>query len=120
MWTYRQSTGDLLLNGKLVATGYSGRESGKNNPKMQDVSNTGPLPRGRYVIGAAYNSTKRGPQCITLIPDAANQMFGRGDFRIHGDSIKTPGSASHGCIIMPRNVRDRIVASSDKILEVIE
>jgi hypothetical protein len=120
MWTYRQSTGDLLLNGKLVATGYSGRESGKNNPKMQDVSNTGPLPRGRYVIGAAYDSKSRGPQCIMLIPDAANQMFGRGDFRIHGDSIKSPGSASHGCIIMPRNVRDRIVASPDKVLEVIE
>lgn len=40
-------------------------------------------------------------------------------FRIHGDSIRAPGTASHGCIILPRAIRDRIWASGDRALQVV-
>jgi len=51
-----------------------------------------------------------------LSPHPDNEMFGRGSFRIHGDSIKNPGTASHGCIIAPRSVREKIIAGTDKKL----
>ena len=53
-----------------------------------------------------------------LWPDAANQMFGRGDFLLHGDSIEHPGCASKGCIIMPRDVRQQVWQSGDRELQV--
>src|SRR4051812_11896240 len=51
MWTYIQKSGRLLdANLQLVGIGYSGHDVGKNNPAMQSVSNTGPLPCGVYDI----------------------------------------------------------------------
>lgn len=45
-------------------------------------------------------------------------MCGRSGFLIHGDSIAHTGQASHGCIILPRSVREQIAASGDDELEV--
>lgn len=119
VWTYHQSTGQLELDGKLVAKGYSGAEpDGKNQAKMEMVRNVGPIPRGKYKIGKAYHSADKGPQVLPLTPDGHNAL-GRTDFRIHGDSIKHPGKASEGCIIVGRKVRDKIAASDDKVLEVV-
>jgi hypothetical protein len=53
------------------------------------------------------------------MPDPGTETFGRGEFRIHGDSIAHPGTASHGCIILPRAVRDAIWRSGDRALEVV-
>jgi hypothetical protein len=46
-------------------------------------------------------------------------MFGRDGFLIHGDSVEHPGTASHGCIIMSRAIREAIAQSDDHELNVV-
>lgn len=122
-WTYVQRTGSLLHNGFLVGSGYAGRYTGKNNPEMQDVKDTGPLPCGWYTILPAYDHPRLGPLTMNLIPDAGNEMFGRKDFRIHPERIDPPaGLASEGCIVQSRPVRmhvDKLVRAGDARLQVI-
>lgn len=117
MWQYKQSTGELTLIGENYETveghGYSGFEAGKNNPAMQDIPCVGPIPQGSYMIRGAINSPTHGPLAMPLVPAASNQMFGRSEFLIHGDSIEDPGNASRGCIILPHDVRVAINASED-------
>ena len=119
MWTYEQLTGHILQDDKLVGVGYAGAPAGKNNPDMQNVSQTGPLPRGTYTIEAPQNSPHTGPYTLDLTPSPDNEMFGRAEFRIHGDSMEHPGTASEGCIIMARNVREQIWTSGDHQLDVV-
>ena len=118
MWTYSQSTGELKHDGISIGFGYAGKGAGKNNPEMQHVRHVGPLCRGFYTMEEPYNSTLRGPMCIPLRPDPENEMFGRSAFLVHGDSIKKPGTASEGCMIQARKIRQMLVASPDKRLEV--
>ena len=107
-WTYEQATGNLISPlGIKVATGYAGGNCGNNpegvnNPDAQD-----------------QDSPKLGPFALVLEPDPANEMFGRGDFRMHGDSITHPGCASEGCVIMPRNIRENVWASNDHVINVV-
>jgi len=122
MWTYEQETG-LLRDASMawIARGYSGAEpDGKNNPALQNVPKVGPIPRGEYQIGVPYDSAHTGKYTMSLTPAPANEMFGRDDFRMHGDSIEHPGTASEGCIIMPRPVRERVWNSNDHRLQVVE
>lgn len=49
-WIYEQSTGNLSRSHRLVARGYAGKGSGKNNPEMEGQQNVGPLPKGKYTI----------------------------------------------------------------------
>jgi len=119
MWTYEQLTGRILQDDVLVGVGYAGSPQGKNNPEMQNVSQTGPLPRGTYTICAPQNSPHTGPYTLDLTPDPANEMFGRSEFRIHGDSVEHPGTASEGCIITARVLREHIWTSGDHALEVV-
>ena len=120
MWTYAQRSGALYApSGELVARGYAGHGAGLNMPSLQHVKNVGPLPCGLYTIGEPYKSSSHGPFVLRLTPSATNEMFGRAGFLIHGDSIHAPGSASNGCIILPRVTRERIAASSDTQLHVI-
>ncbi|AVJ16440.1 DUF2778 domain-containing protein [Serratia sp. JUb9] len=119
-WVYQQSTGKLSRNGKLVSIGYAGADKGKNNPELQNVTNVGPLPRGKYIItGRPFHHPTTGKYSIRLQPCPSNEMFGRAGFLIHGDSIARPGTASTGCIIMPLRTRQEIWASNDRYLEVI-
>ena len=37
----------------------------------------------------------------------------------HGDSIAAPGTASDGCVIMPRFARERVWESQDRRLAVV-
>lgn len=114
---YFQKSGTLIANsGEVICVGYSGHGEGKNNPDMQHIKSIGPIPRGSYIIGRAYNSANTGPLTIMLSPHPDNEMFGRSNFRIHGDSIKEPGNASRGCIIVPRDIRKKIIAGTDKKL----
>jgi len=125
MWTYIQKTGELLHNGEHVAVGYSGYDNpqtgqnGKNNPDLENVPEVGPIPVGQYSIGSPEDTLTHGPFVLPLTPDAANQMFGRDGFLIHGDSVVEPGTASRGCIIMDRQVRNNVATSGDRVLEVI-
>jgi len=118
MWTWDQSAGLLMRAGKSWR-GYSGAGRGKNNPVMEAAVGVGPIPQGRWTIRGQHDSANTGPCTLVLTPDHGTQTFGRSEFRIHGDSIAHPGTASHGCIILPRAVRDAIWASGDRALQVI-
>lgn len=118
-WTYEQSTGRILQDGVRVAIGYSGAGECKNDPASQDVHNAGPIPRGHYSIGAPCDTMTHGPYVLRLTPDAANDMCGRAGFLIHGDSVVHPGTASEGCIILGRAIREKIWDSGDHDLEVV-
>lgn len=122
-WTYGQNTGNLYRpDGTLEAKCYAGGNEGKNpeginNHDMQDVKKVGPLPVGTYKFGTPIEHSKLGPFAIPLIPDDDNEMFGRGDFFMHGDTTPS-GKASEGCIIAPHATRVKCDASDDDSLEV--
>jgi hypothetical protein len=128
MFTYKQSTGQLFnSSGLRIGVGFSGYGENRNKPELQNVSNVGCIPKGKYTIGNAYKHDHLGPVVMNLIPDPDNSMFGRSLFRIHGVSYDNPLTAenetllsSHGCICMDRKVRELVAASDDKELLVIE
>ena len=120
MWTYVQVTGQLLdPTGKLLATGYSGAPEAKNDPSKQYIEDVGPIPVGKYDILAPVNTVTHGPYVLPLNPGPSNRMFDRMGFLIHGDSVIEPGTASKGCVIMPREAREAIWASGDHQMQVI-
>ncbi|WP_222853117.1 tlde1 domain-containing protein [Massilia genomosp. 1] len=120
---YHQSSGNLMLVGKdgmsyqfgRENAGYAGTPLYKNNPEADHIRNGGPLPEGRYMIGDVTNH--KGPNSIALRPSSENDMHGRSDFLIHGDN--GGGTASEGCIILPRDMRESIVNSNVKELRVV-
>jgi hypothetical protein len=137
-WLYSQSTGRLMHgqpdNAKetpaYIGSGYAGQNEGLNNPEYQSVegidgdSNGGPLPQGRYTIGAQQdNVTSDGRKMLKgsmrLTPDPANIMFDRKGFLIHGDNSKNNHSASEGCIILNPGIRNLIGKSGHNVLRVI-
>jgi hypothetical protein len=121
-WTYHQSSGGLEdpLETIICSSGYSGFGEGKNNADAEYIPGLGPIPKGTYVIRGAIDHLKLGPVAMPLIPEASNQMYGRSGFWIHGASIFDEWNASTGSIILPRDVRESISASSDKILVVVK
>jgi len=120
MWTYAQKSGALLQDNQRVATGYSGIDKGKNNPAMQAVPNMGPIPQGDWtIVGPPVNTKDHGPFVLRLTPVAGTNTFGRSGFLMHGDSIESPGCASHGCIIMSRAIREQVWNSGDTDLEIV-
>ena len=134
MWQYVQATGGMYdpAGNLLSPLGYSGNWTGdpadaggpndyRNRPDQQCVIDHGPIPRGTYTIGAAHTDPEKGPVVMALAPDAGNFMCDpkRAGFLIHGDKIGTPGTASDGCIIMNRTIRDTISASADSVLMVV-
>ncbi len=124
MWKWDQSEGKLYHNDKFISSGYSGKGRGKNNPKLENVPGIGPIPAGTWKIVERYNSANVGPYALTLYAvdnnlDDTDNRTGRGAFRIHGDSIKAPGTASKGCIILPRLIREKIWTSGDRDLIVV-
>jgi hypothetical protein len=122
MWSYKQSTGEVFdTTGAPLAVGYSGaKPDGYNNPSMQNVANVGPTPRGQYAMLEPRNDPKTGEYSIPLVPAPENEMFGRSDFLVHGDSIESPGNASEGCIVLPLSARVCMWTSGDHDLEVVE
>jgi Tlde1 domain len=119
MWEYNISSGTLFdAEGNPVATGYAGKGEGKNNPRWQAIHNSGPLPVGEYTIHPPVDTQTHGPFVLWLTPNPLNMMYGRSGFGIHGDRVGKPGTASDGCIILPRAVRERIWESGDHRLVV--
>jgi hypothetical protein len=125
MWTWRASSGCMVdAAGVIQGVGYAGgacgkNPEGKNNPVLQRIYDVGPLPQGKYKIACPVNTVTHGPCVLWLTPDPANEMYGRADFGIHGDSVVSPGDASDGCIVLPRSVREMIASSGDDSLEVV-
>lgn len=119
-WVYEQSSGKLSDDsGNHISTGYSGFGSGKNNPSSQSVHDVGPLPVGEYEIGTPRDTQSHGPFVLPLTPAHETDTFERSGFLIHGDSIKAPGTASHGCLIFARVVRELIWNSGIHQLKVV-
>lgn len=118
-WVYQQSTGKLTLDSDQIGIGYSGHGDGLNNPKLEDKRDVGPIPRGMWSIGEAFEHEKCGPLCMRLEP-IDHKAHGRNGFLIHGDNKKNDMSASNGCIILNREIREKISNSKIKKLRVIE
>lgn len=133
MWAFRMDgrKGELLRDGVHVGYGYSGYDDGdgipepgegKNDPTKQEIKGVGPVPCGRWKFGAPFFHPHAGPYVLRLLPEQGTKTFGRSGFLLHGDSMKLPGSASHGCIILPRDLRMKMWESGDHelLVEVVE
>lgn len=103
--TYQQSTGKLTNNASLVGIGYSGHAEHANKPEDQALHMLGPIPRGRYRVEHWRDDPHKGEIVCDLIPDLANEMFGRAGFMLHGDNHEQNHTASEGCIIQSRATR---------------
>lgn len=121
MWIYIQKTGGLHYSGDPTSTprfqGYAGVDPYKNDPEKQCYLDLGPIPRGIYTMtGVKQTPTE---YSIVLEADRNNDMCGRSNFLIHGESNRFPGSASEGCIIIVGLLnRKQIWESGDHLLEV--
>jgi hypothetical protein len=98
-WVWDQSAGELRRDGKLVSKGYAGYRA--------------------TAMTGDKNSPNTGPFTIVLEPEPGTDTCGRSAFRIHGDNSRGDRSASHGCIILPRTVRETIWRSGQRLIEVI-
>jgi lipoprotein-anchoring transpeptidase ErfK/SrfK len=116
---YSQKTGKIELDGKSLGNGYSGKGKGLNNPEMEKVKDTGPIPAGNYTIGKAFKHANKGPMVMRLTPDG-HKAHGRDGFLIHGDNEKLNKSASEGCIILGPDIRQKISESGVTKLRVIK
>lgn len=118
-WTYEQSTGRLWRGAEVVATGYSGFGDAKNRPECEGEKDRGPIPAGLWRIGPPFCSDTHGPFVLPLLPLPGTNTYGRSGFLVHGDSIRAPGTASHGCIIQPHDARVTLWESGERVLEVV-
>jgi hypothetical protein len=126
LWEYSQSQGTLWYfppeggAATLISTGgYAGNGVYLNDGTAQGRSREGPLPVGTYTIEDQRFSRNTGAAAMPLTPDPGNNTFGRSSFQIHGDNGRGDRSASEGCIIKPRSVRDLIQQSTDRVLRVV-
>lgn len=118
-WTADLASGELRLNGILAGSFYSGHPPHVNDVDATNIRDLGPIPLGWWTIsGPPFDDPEHGPYCLRLTPDKDTIVFGRSGFLIHGDSKEHPRQASKGCVIAPRNVRERIYQSGDVRLEV--
>lgn len=115
-WSYEAATGRLFYRGSLVHVGYSGHAEGVNNPQLETVPMVGPIPRGTWAMGKPFLHPRLGPVSIPLT--RIRPPIQRSGFLIHGDNRALDRSASNGCIIMPRHVRERLAASPFRLLVV--
>ncbi len=121
MWVWSQRAGQMFRDdGELVGTGYSGHADGKNSPDHQATRGVGPIPRGRWRITEMIpRYGTHGPFVLRLQPEPGTETWGRAGFLIHGDSVAAPGTASLGCIVLPRPVREALWRSGDRSLTVV-
>jgi lipoprotein-anchoring transpeptidase ErfK/SrfK len=121
MWTYQQSTGDLTNpGGVVIGQGYSGNGSDLDNPAGQGDIGHGPIPQGEWIIGVFADRAVVGKFSVPLMPCQGNNMDGRdGGFYIHGDNPQGDHTASDGCIVLPRPLREAIAMSHDVLLNVV-
>lgn len=120
---YSQSSGVMYLedherNRITLARGYSGHGTSINDPDSEGFVGRGPIPRGVWKVGSPVDSDRMGPHCIPLSP-VGHDAYHRSGFYIHGDNRNGDRSASTGCIILPRNIRQVITYLRIHVLEVI-
>jgi hypothetical protein len=102
--------GTPLLGAAYIGAAYSGDPRHVNDPRAVGDKGEGPLPPGVYELGAPFDAADTGPYSIPL-SQIEGESYGRGGFRIHGDSLSHPGAASHGCIVTAPEIRRACVAA---------
>lgn len=107
LYRYNSETGDFFKLCVKVGHGYSGFGMYRDCPDAEHLRALGPIPRGKYLIGVPHHSKKVGPVAMFLVP-LGHAAHGRTALMIHGDN--RDHTASRGCIILPRTVRDEIAA----------
>lgn len=117
--TYSQISGGISLDDENIGDGYSGFGSGLDNPSLEAEHDVGPIPRGKWHIDRwdDHHGTK-GP-CVAVLSPVDHDAHGRSAFLIHGDNPDVNHSASHGCIIASRPIRQQLRDSGQTELEVI-
>lgn len=120
-WKYAIRLGEVINpTGSFVGYGYSGHGVGLNDPAQQAVADVGPIPVGKYEVGRFFDDPEKGPIVSHLTPMPGTDTHGRAGFMIHGDNKALDHSASHGCVILPRVLREQMMASNDRVLIVSE
>jgi len=134
MWRFvrkQGQDGDVLRDDVFIGHAYSGYDDGdgipelgegKNDPTKERLRGIGPVPRGRYRMSRPFFHETAGPYVIRLTPLEGTETYGRSGFLVHGDSVRLPGSVSHGCIVAHRAIRvlmGEAVEEGDDILEVV-
>lgn len=118
MIDYQSQTGEISLDGGGINTGYSGHGAGLNNPEMENVVGVGPIPRGKWhIVRWDDHHAGKGPIVAVLEP-VGHDAHGRSAFLIHGDNSAMNHTASHGCIIAARGIREALRASGETELVV--
>lgn len=116
-WTYKVNEKKFYQNGKFkFSAQYAGAVGYKDNVEFECIKDKGPLPRGTYRIEHPTDVGSTGPYSLPLTPLTAASMCHRNSFRIHGDSLRDPGTASKGCIVAEREIRRKIWDSGDREL----
>ena len=117
-FVYQQSTGVLAIGvsshddagsftaGAVLDIGYSGFGPHQDNPASEHLVGKGPIPRGTWYISEVQNRTDTGPLSVRLLPqDGWEVPGGRSGFYVHGDNRQRNHTASRGCPIFPRYIR---------------
>lgn len=119
---FRQRTGEISIDGLVLGQYplcYSGHGAGLDNPVMEAAHNFGVIPAGGWkIVEWLDHYEAKGPQVARLSP-VGHDAHGRSGFLIHGDNQEMNHTASEGCIIAPRAVRDRLRESGETELEVV-
>lgn len=119
MIDYGQKSGKLGLDGQYLGMAYSGHNGGINNPAMEADAGVGPIPRGRWKIVAWLNTHPILGPCVAQLEPDGHDAHGRSGFFIHGDNARLNHSASHGCIVANRFIRNRLRDSGETELTVV-
>lgn len=112
---YRQQ-GTFYLEDQYLSTAYSGHGPGLNNPNFEEDHDVGPIPAGKWLVGVFFDHPHLGPFVAHLSPFAATKTYGRVGFLIHGDNTEMNHSASDGCIILERPVREKMSEEKEHII----
>lgn len=115
---YVQDSGAIYdETGSKIAFGWAGNHAGRNNPDMQTVPSVGPLPIGLYDVGP-WGDAKSVPgypahlgPLVASLTQVEGQTFGRSGFYLHGPGGADPANCSHGCIVIPRAMREVVAAA---------
>lgn len=120
MWKYHITTGRLERDNVVYGFGYSGFDECKNDPTKCDVRDRGPIPTGVYNIVALedVDGGPHGPYVLRLEAGPTTDTHTRAGFLMHGNNAT--GTASHGCIILNRKLRELIWTSDCHVLTVVE
>jgi len=111
---YHIRTTDAYSGYKVNDDGYNYQ----NQTASQSLKNAGVIPVGMYYITAI--TTSKGPLTFVLTDDPNQDMYGRDNFRIHGDNSSK--NASRGCIILSKSDREilaKAFAEAEKLKEYI-